>query len=889
MKAFSVKEYRELGERISTPVFSSLRDALNIRDAVFDFIHLLKFIFLYAVLRRPEPEKREDPQRTAVSLKPLADIISKEVSSDIGSRSRSEKDYLKKASSLSRSTTNTKKLRGINVEEKGKDDSDDDESKKHENSGDEITVETINKINPVSSTSIEDSIKKIIRIIKEDDMKNSTYSSENRVYEVLYENQRGYSPMDIYTFQLPDPTWEWVNKEWLIDMSGDVDQEGWEYSIAFNFNRWHALDPNNNLKPYEILKAAVSKYGKNQWARISSLLVRKSPKQCKARWYEWLDPSIKKTEWSKEEDEKLLHLAKLMPTQWRTIAPIVGRTPAQCLERYAKLLDEAEAKERKGSSTDAGPSADDVRKLRPGEIDPDPETKPARPDPIDMDEDEKEMLSEARARLANTQGKKAKRKAREKQLEEARRLATMQKRRELKAAGIDLKIKKKKKGMDYNADIPFEKRPAMGFYDTTEERDRKLESGLINVHLHKLEGKRGLEDQEESNKKKFKNHKNEDGKAISFVPARNSQLNKLKQAEQISRRRKLVLPSPQVGDNELEEIVKIGFAGENTKAIVGETGNSTTLAGYTPSASSLPLRTPRAISGMTQTPKTPATIFSKTPRTPAITDPAAFKRLKAGLLGLPAPKNDFEIVWPNAKDHESSGEDDDKMDTLDASDREKLLKAQLEEQEQANMSQIKRRIKFNLPEPTESILDQLLVGESSEIDKLISQEIIHIVNKDGFGNKHLEKNYQESTLFTDEELQEVMSSEEYKSILEELDNIPKPPENLADLSFDYKEEYDNDIKTLKTQFLAQKDNMTKDASKATKIEKRLGIILGGYIGRSQNLKQKILELSNDINEAIIQHNSFELLRGQEKIAAEQRVKAIKSEVDKLARRKAEIK
>ncbi|CAG8455556.1 12695_t:CDS:2 [Rhizophagus irregularis] len=192
----------------------------------------------------------------------------------------------------------------------------------------------------------------------------------------------------------------------------------------------------------EILKAAVSKYGKNQWARISSLLVRKSPKQCKARWYEWLDPSIKKTEWSKEEDEKLLHLAKLMPTQWRTIAPIVGRTPSQCLERYQRLLDEAEAKEGAdlgltGPVGDAGPSADDVRRLRPGEIDPDPETKPARPDPVDMDEDEKEMLSEARARLANTQGKKAKRKAREKQLEEARRLASLQKRRELKAAGIE--------------------------------------------------------------------------------------------------------------------------------------------------------------------------------------------------------------------------------------------------------------------------------------------------------------------------------------------------------------------------------------------------------------------------------------------------------------------
>lgn len=130
-----------------------------------------------------------------------------------------------------------------------------------------------------------------------------------------------------------------------------------------------------------------------------------------------------------------------MPTQWRTIAPIIGRTATQCLERYQKLLDDAEQRENEelgltGVTDDAGPSADDVRRLRPGELDPDPETKAARPDPIDMDEDEKEMLSEARARLANTQGKKAKRKARERQLEEARRLAMLQKRRELKAAGI---------------------------------------------------------------------------------------------------------------------------------------------------------------------------------------------------------------------------------------------------------------------------------------------------------------------------------------------------------------------------------------------------------------------------------------------------------------------
>ena len=64
--------------------------------------------------------------------------------------------------------------------------------------------------------------------------------------------------------------------------------------------------------------------------------------QCKARWYEWLDPSIKKTEWTREEEERLLHLAKLMPMQWRSIAPIVGRTAGQCLEHYEKLLDRAQ-------------------------------------------------------------------------------------------------------------------------------------------------------------------------------------------------------------------------------------------------------------------------------------------------------------------------------------------------------------------------------------------------------------------------------------------------------------------------------------------------------------------------------------------------------------------
>ncbi|ROT41808.1 myb-like DNA-binding domain-containing protein [Sodiomyces alkalinus F11] len=356
----------------------------------------------------------------------------------------------------------------------------------------------------------------------------------------------------------------------------------------------------------EILKASVSKYGLNQWARVSSLLARKTPKQCKARWNEWLDPSIKKIEWSKEEDEKLLHLAKLMPTQWRTIAPIVGRTANQCLERYQKLLDEAEAREAsslgltgpEGGETQA-PSADDVRRLRPGEVDPDPETKPARPDTIDLDEDEKEMLSEARARLANTQGKKAKRKARERQQEESRRLAALQKRRELKTAGINIKIVTRKKGqMDYNADIPFEKKPTLGFYDTAEEqvRNEKQREALDPRKQHLASKRKGDGDEDGDSKRR---KKDKDAPSASIQAAiKAGQMQKIREAEQSSKRRPLNLPTPQVSDAELEAIVKMGMMGEKASTVARQSENDATrglVSEYsTLHHSSAPIRTPRA-------------------------------------------------------------------------------------------------------------------------------------------------------------------------------------------------------------------------------------------------------------------------------------------------------
>ena len=294
-----------------------------------------------------------------------------------------------------------------------------------------------------------------------------------------------------------------------------------------------------------------------------------------------------------------------MPTQWRTIAPLVGRTATQCLERYQKLLDEAEQKEAgelglggPDGGENKAPSADDVRRLRPGEVDPHPESKPARPDTIDMDEDEKEMLSEARARLANTQGKKAKRKARERQLEESRRLAALQKRRELKTAGINIKVTNRKKGqMDYNADIPFERKAAPGFYETGEEvLMNEKEREAFDPRKQQLANKRKGDREENPDRKKQKNDMN--APSASYQAAlKAGQLQKIREAEQSSKRRALVLPAPQVGEGELEEIVKMGMVGERANLMARSSENDATrglVNTYSTINTGAPIRTPRA-------------------------------------------------------------------------------------------------------------------------------------------------------------------------------------------------------------------------------------------------------------------------------------------------------
>jgi hypothetical protein len=103
---------------------------------------------------------------------------------------------------------------------------------------------------------------------RERNRRTKHHKEPDSAIDILYENQRGGfmcgiplfsskalgnldpsawtncalkpSATNITNAQVPDPTWEWAWKEWSINHTDEVDEDGWEYSFAFakHFS-WH--------------------------------------------------------------------------------------------------------------------------------------------------------------------------------------------------------------------------------------------------------------------------------------------------------------------------------------------------------------------------------------------------------------------------------------------------------------------------------------------------------------------------------------------------------------------------------------------------------------------------------------------------------------------------
>ncbi|XP_057495098.1 transcription factor MYB88-like [Actinidia eriantha] len=106
----------------------------------------------------------------------------------------------------------------------------------------------------------------------------------------------------------------------------------------------------------DILREQIRIHGTENWAIIASNFKDKTTRQCRRRWYTYLNSDFKKGGWSPEEDMLLCEAQKIFGNRWTEIAKVVsGRTDNAVKNRFTTLCKkrakhEALAKENNNTS-----------------------------------------------------------------------------------------------------------------------------------------------------------------------------------------------------------------------------------------------------------------------------------------------------------------------------------------------------------------------------------------------------------------------------------------------------------------------------------------------------------------------------------------------------------
>lgn len=539
-----------------------------------------------------------------------------------------------------------------------------------------------------------------------------------------------------------------------------------------------------------------------------------------------------------------------------------------------------------------------------------------------MEEDEKEMLQEARARLANTKGKKAKRKAREKQLEEARRLASLQKRRELKAAGLGGSGRPHKvRGMDYNGEVPFLHRPAPGFFSTDEERTRELKEKAAETFtptlLAKLEGQR----QETQHKAKKR-----DVNALKDKIRQGESLQALAEhAQELKRRAPLSLPAPQLGEEELQALVQVEEGDERAPT-------APLLAPAAPERTPLPERTParpdtlrhdaQLLRSLQSAPTpllgeegptlpAPAPVRTPAPARPPATplrtprdalrindDATAPRDVRAGLAALPRPR-EYRIALPEQMDLEDAPAPQTlERDQADLDATQHALHAQHAALQRRLRSQVHQRALPVPRRPAPGLGKPAGEGASEEeqAQSLVQAELLRLQLEDATDapppDTLSEADLLAARRLLDAELADLQRSE----------GAPSPAQHAAVWDFCWGEllpvpgkitrrslaTEPELARALQAEHTALQAEHAQHAKRVGAAEKRLDVLHKGYRTVSAKKETELAALHQQLAETRLQGRVFAALRSLEQAAAPLRVEAAQAELEGQRSREADL-
>ncbi|KAK8863500.1 hypothetical protein M9Y10_011186 [Tritrichomonas musculus] len=114
------------------------------------------------------------------------------------------------------------------------------------------------------------------------------------------------------------------------------------------------------------LLCAIFNNGIENWTQISKFVGNgRTRSQCSQRWYRGLDPKICKSQWSKEEERKLVDLVRTHGDKsWTNIATKMGnRSDVQCRYRYKQLQRDNNLMKKHKKSPDLVDDEDDLKSI----------------------------------------------------------------------------------------------------------------------------------------------------------------------------------------------------------------------------------------------------------------------------------------------------------------------------------------------------------------------------------------------------------------------------------------------------------------------------------------------------------------------------------------------
>ncbi|GAB2269943.1 hypothetical protein Dimus_004861 [Dionaea muscipula] len=91
----------------------------------------------------------------------------------------------------------------------------------------------------------------------------------------------------------------------------------------------------------DLLRSAVDDFGESNWQAVASAMEGRTGTQCSNRWKKAIHPTIeKKGHWARDEDMRMKIGMAIIGPKWHKIAKFVpGRTQAQCRDRWVNILD----------------------------------------------------------------------------------------------------------------------------------------------------------------------------------------------------------------------------------------------------------------------------------------------------------------------------------------------------------------------------------------------------------------------------------------------------------------------------------------------------------------------------------------------------------------------